>query len=114
MAVRLVGGNRGATASGEWSNRDGIGATILAEVDGKPILRHLQAGEGFSAQNSNTLLLPVGRDGEITRLDVRWPSGKSCSASALKAGKLVTIYEDPGEAPEPVEGATTGLVLSDY
>ena len=114
VAVRLIGGNRGAIASGEWSNRDSIGATILAEVDGKPILRHLQAGEGFSAQNSNTLLFPVGRDGEITRLEVRWPSGKSRSVPALKAGSLATIYENSEEAPEPLEGATIGLVLSDY
>ena len=70
VALRLVGGNRGAEPSAEWSNRDAIGARILALVGGRKLVRHLQAGEGFSAQNSNTLLVALGNRETIDQLEL--------------------------------------------
>lgn len=114
VALRLVGGNRSPEASAQWSNRDGIGARVTAVVDGRKIVRHLQAGEGLSAQNSNTLLIAAGSKGTVTNLNVRWPSGKSQSVDALAAGTLATFYENPAEVAKPDGDRGSGIDITRY
>ena len=114
VAIRLVGGNHAAAASNEWSNRDGIGARIITDVAGGTVVRHVQAGEGFSAQNSNTLLIALGDQKNLEKLVVHWPSGKSQVAHNLTAGTLVTIFEIPAQATGLDGNVETGVVVAPY
>jgi hypothetical protein len=114
VAIRLVGGNHTALPSSEWSNREGIGSRLHAEVAGQTVLRHVQAGEGFSAQNSNTLLIAVGKEPGIAKLEVRWPSGKNQVVGNLKAGTRVTIFEDRVHAGKSGGNSDTGTVQVPY
>jgi peroxiredoxin len=99
VTVRFEGGNRRSSATDEWSNRDGYGARVLLEVRGRTLIREHRAGEGFAAQNSPTMLVGIGDAQRATRLEVRWPSGRSYDTTAVPAGTLVTAYEDPSASP---------------
>ena len=99
VSVRFEGGNRSSTANNQWSNRDGYGARVLLEIQGRRLLREHRAGEGLAAQNSPTLRVGIGDAERATRLEVRWPSGRSHDTTAVPAGTLVTAYEDPSASP---------------
>ena len=99
VAIRFVGGNRFAFPASEWSSRDAYGARVILEVEGRELLREHRAGEGLAAQNSATLHVGIGDAEEVTRLEVRWPSGRRSDATAVPAGTLVTAYEDPSASP---------------
>ncbi|MDE0074020.1 MAG: ASPIC/UnbV domain-containing protein [Gammaproteobacteria bacterium] len=99
VAIRFEGGNRFAFPASEWSSRDAYGARVILEVEGRELLREHRAGEGLAAQNSATLHVGIGDAEEVTRLEVRWPSGRRSDATAVPAGTLVTAYEDPSASP---------------
>ncbi|MBN4059019.1 CRTAC1 family protein [Endomicrobium sp. AH-315-J14] len=106
VAVRLVGGNRSAKPSEEWSNRDGYGARVTVHLGDRRLLRELRAGEGLAAQNSATLLIGVGRSDSVDRVVVRWPSGKSSEVGGIPAGSLLTAYENPMDSPSGTQFLT--------
>lgn len=97
VALRLVGGNQQSNALPGLSNRDAIGAGIEVVLGESTLLRELRAGEGFAAQNSRTLLVGVGDAPEVTRIRVRWPSGRVQESGPFPVGSLVTVLEDPSE-----------------
>ena len=84
---------------------DGIvlsGATVIAEVTNGPTLkREHRCGEGFAAQNSNTMLIGIGNAKNVSRLTVRWPSSRQVyTLQDVAAGALVTVRES---ASKPFE-----------
>jgi thiol-disulfide isomerase/thioredoxin len=99
VAVRFEGGNRSSDASDQWSNRDGYGARVLLDIGERTLLREHRAGDGFAAQNSATMRIGIGDAERASRLEVRWPSGKSYDTTAVLAGTLVTAYENPSASP---------------
>lgn len=101
LAVRLVGGSRESEPSTGWSNRDGVGAKIrLRHADGSVQIKERSLGEGLGAQNSPTLLFGLGAREQVNSLTVSWPSGRETQLDNLAAGTLLTIYENPAEAPD--------------
>jgi len=100
IAVRLHGGNQNHTPISEWSNRDGIGAEITAICGDRKYVRELRCGEGFAAQNSNTMLIGISDADQVDSLQVRWPSGKIQKIGSVPAGKLLLTYENPDEVDE--------------
>lgn len=99
LALRFVGGNDRAAASRQWSARDGYGVQVEVEVGGRTLLREHRAGEGFSAQNSATLLVGLGPHKRADAVRVRWPSGRTERAMDVAAGSLVTVYENARHSP---------------
>ncbi len=99
LAVRFVGGNHSGSPSKEWSNRDGYGALLTAEMDGMTIVREHRAGEGMGAQNSAAMLIGIGEQSSVKALSVRWPSGKIQSIGEMPANTLLTVYENPAHSP---------------
>lgn len=100
VAVRLVGGNRYPEPFRDFSNRDGIGARIAIEAGDLHLLREHRAGEGFAAQNSVVMIVGVGSAKRIDSLTIRWPGGTKQTMIDIAVGSLVTIFENPSEAPE--------------
>ncbi|MAE96250.1 MAG: hypothetical protein CL910_16480 [Deltaproteobacteria bacterium] len=104
IGLRFVGGNQQPTPSADWSSRDGYGAKIEVTLPGRTLYREYRAGEGFAAQNSDTLLVGLGPHPDAT-LRIRWPSGREQDLGRVAAGSLVTAYENPADAPDGA-GAT--------
>lgn len=110
IAVRLSGGNRLAQSSKTWSNRDAIGARITATLsDGRVLTRGHNRGEGFAAQNSATELIGIGKAKQVTKLEIRWPSGRTTQINDVSAGALVSVFENPADTPD-----ATGVVRERY
>ena len=99
VAIRFEGGNRFAFPDSQWSTRDAYGARVLLDIQGHELLREHRAGEGLAAQNSATMRVGIGNAEDVTRLEVRWPSGRRSDTTAVPAGTLVTAYEDPAASP---------------
>ena len=87
LALRFVGGNDRDEISREWSVRDGYGVQVEVDVGGRTLLREHRAGEGFSAQNSATLIVGLGAHQRVDAVRVRWPSGRTQSATDV-AGRF--------------------------
>jgi thiol-disulfide isomerase/thioredoxin len=102
IAVRLVGGNQGSAAAPSLSNRDAYGARLYVETgdsDAPLLTREHRCGEGYAAQNSNTLIVGIGASASAKSIEVRFPSGTRQKTSDVPAGSLVTAYEDPAQSP---------------
>jgi len=88
-----VGGNTKAEAS-TFAARDGYGAKLFVEAGELSLMREHRCGEGLAAQNSKTMLVGIGENDEIDSLAVQWPSGKRYEIENIKAGAMVTFFED--------------------
>jgi peroxiredoxin len=99
IAVRFVGGNRAPYPTLKWSARDGVGARVTVDLGDLRLVREAKAGEGFASENSATLLIGIGDRKSAASVGVRWPSGKTQTTRAVAAGTLLTVYENPAQAP---------------
>lgn len=99
VAVRLVGANHAAEPAPGRSNRDGVGARVEVELGDVALARERRAGEGFAAQNSATLGVGIGERDGADAVAVHWPSGAVTRTGPVPSGSLVTVYEDPSQAP---------------
>lgn len=78
---------------GTQSNRDGYGVRFRAEIGATTLVRETRCGEGFSAQQSRTILLGLNQKDRIDRLVVRWPSGLEQTFADIEADQLVMCRE---------------------
>lgn len=99
LALRFVGGNDRADASDKWSARDGYGTQVEVYIGEKLLLREHRAGEGFSAQNSATLITGLGTHQQVDTIRIRWPSGRVQTIEDIAANTLLTVYENPQHSP---------------
>jgi hypothetical protein len=91
---RLIGGNTSSVATPNLSNRDGVGAQVLVIYQsGRKILIQNQVGEGFSSQNSATQSIGIPNGDSITKLEIRWPSGKNTTVVAPDESEICVISE---------------------
>lgn len=100
IAVRFVGGNVQAAPSKDFSNRDGIGASVAVELGDRTLIREYHCGEGLAAQNSSTMMIGLGDREVADTLTVKWPSSKTSTVSNVPAGTMVTVYENPAMSPD--------------
>ena len=104
IAVRFIGGNKEpipSPASPAYTNRDGYGAMVEVKLESGALLkREHRCGDGYSSQNSATMIVGIGQASRVASVKVRWPSGKSSLIENVPAGSLLTAYENPADAPE--------------
>ncbi len=99
IAVRLVGGNQTARPSTQFSTRDAYGALVEVDLGERRLLREQRCGEGFAAQNTATIVIGIGAHSTAQRVAIRWPSGRQQEIPDVAAGTLLTVYENPTDAP---------------
>lgn len=61
---------------GVQSSRDAIGATVVARVAGRSLVKQLTAGDGYQASNQRQLVFGLADDESVDELQIRWPSGR--------------------------------------
>jgi hypothetical protein len=99
IAIRFVGGNKTPGPSREFTCRDGYGARATFDLGDTRIVREHRCGDGWSTQNSATMLVGIGSHLSIPSVSVRWPSGKTVSTQTVPEGTLLTAYENPADSP---------------
>ncbi len=88
-------------------NRDGIGARVTIEMDGKPNqTRSLRAGDGYLSQSTKWLHFGVGGTATISKVTIQWPmsrddeSGRQVQTiSNLATNRWYRVVQ--GEEPYP-------------
>src|ERR1700678_3712837 len=78
---------------GSRSNRSAIGAQVTLYWNGQQQLQHVSSGSGFAAQNDRRLHLGLGKNPQIGKAVIRWPSGKVQTVENLVPGKLYNVRE---------------------
>jgi hypothetical protein len=97
---------------GRTSNRQGIGARLIAEVKGQPLVRELYPLNSFRSQMPNIVHFGLGRATKVERLTIRWPSrtvqvlknlpaDKHIVVDEGKRGKAAIQFVEPGETIQP-------------
>ncbi len=86
----------GATATlklvGMASGRDAFGAKVRTDTAGITRFDTVRCQQGFSSQNSHSLLVPVGAT-QTAEVTILWPAGGVTKLS-VRAGEVYTVYED--------------------
>jgi hypothetical protein len=95
---------------GESSNRRGIGARLVAEVNGRKIVRELFPACGYRSQSPTQVHFGLGRDTKIDKLTIRWPSGRMQELRDLAADRHVLIDES-NDGPAAVTTVVPGQTM---
>ena len=101
VALRFEGSNRSSAPSPGMSSRDAYGVRVELALGNRRLVNETRCGEGFSAQQSRTILMGLGKAEEVDGMTVIWPSGRSQKVSGFPANKLVIVREAPIEGEEP-------------
>ncbi|MDQ3649854.1 MAG: ASPIC/UnbV domain-containing protein, partial [Acidobacteriota bacterium] len=75
------------------SNRSAIGAQVRIFWDGQQQVQEVSGGSGFCAQNQRRLHFGLGKNAQVEKVVIRWPSGKMQTIEAPEIGKLHQVKE---------------------
>jgi hypothetical protein len=62
---------------GTASNRSALGAEVKLFWNGRQQVQSVSGGSGFCAQNQRRLHFGLGRNAQVAKAVIRWPSGKT-------------------------------------
>ena len=78
---------------GVRSNRDGIGAVLIATTGGQQQVRTQGGGMHLFSQNHQRIHFGLGRNKVVDELRIEWPSGIVQVLTDIPANQLVHVYE---------------------
>lgn len=78
---------------GTKSNRSAIGAQVELSWNGQKQIQEVSGGSGFAAQNDRRLHFGLGKNPQIEKAVIHWPSGKIQTRHDLVPGKLYKLEE---------------------
>lgn len=88
---------------GMESNRDGIGARVVAVAGEHSMERRVRAGSSYLSQNEKIVTFGLGRTSRVDSLSVHWPSGQTDQFEGIEVDQTVRV----------VEGSTTTGVVGE-
>jgi hypothetical protein len=92
------------TLRGTKSNRQGIGARLVAHVSGRQIVREMLPANSFHSQMPNLAHFGLGDDAKVDRLTIRWPSGQVQELTDMPADQHVAITEGAEKYEKVIPG----------
>jgi hypothetical protein len=78
---------------GTASNRSAIGAQVTLHFGGQQQVQYVSGGSGFAAQNQRRLHFGLGRQAQVEKAVIRWPSGKEQTVERPAVRTLHRIKE---------------------
>jgi enediyne biosynthesis protein E4 len=97
VRVRLAGAGR--------SNRDAIGARVIASTAGKTLSQQVTGGQSYLSAPEKTLTFGLGGAKQIDVLEIRWPDGTVETRREIAGGTRQTVVEYPPTPGPPRAGA---------
>ena len=91
---------------GRTSNRQGIGARLVAVANGQQQVRELYPANGFFSQAPKIVHLGLGDARQVDRLTIRWPSGKEQIVEKIPANRHIVVEEQREGFETVVPGQT--------
>ena len=92
------------TLRGTKSNRQGIGARLVAHVGDRQVVREMFPVNTFHSQMPNLAHFGLGDDAKVDRLSIRWPSGLVQELKDVPADRHVIITEGDANTETVVPG----------
>ena len=96
---------------GHKSNRQGIGARLVAEVNGRQIVRELFPANGFFSQAPNVVHFGLAGDDTVAALTIRWPAGTVQVLKNVKGDRHIVVDEQRDGA-DAVETVIPGQIIA--
>ena len=94
ITLRLSGS---ATAGPEGTtNRDAIGARVRLTAGGRTQVGEVRSGGSYLSHNDMRLHFGLGAADRVTRVEIRWPSGRVETASGLAVDRFYDAREGRG------------------
>ena len=84
---------------GTKSNRDAIGATVRLHSNGQIQSRYVRSGSSYLSQSEFPVTFGVGKQDEVEKIVVHWPTGYTEEYPKLKTGTSHQITETKGITP---------------
>jgi hypothetical protein len=81
---------------GTKSNRDAIGASVRLYSNGQVQSRFVRSGSSYLSQSELPLTFGIGKQDQIEKIVIEWPSGKTEEYPKLKPGKSYQLTESKG------------------
>lgn len=78
---------------GRDSNRSAIGAQVRLFWNGHEQVQEVSGGSGFGAQNQRRVHFGLGKEADIEKAVIRWPSGKVQTLTAPQSGHIHQVKE---------------------
>lgn len=78
---------------GTSSNRSALGAEVKLFWNGRQQVQTVSGGSGFCAENQRRLHFGVGKNPQVEKAVIRWPSGKVQTLDRPAVGQVNTIKE---------------------
>ncbi|MBI5387510.1 MAG: CRTAC1 family protein [Verrucomicrobia bacterium] len=79
--------------TGTRSNRDGIGARILARAGGRTFPREVMPTRGYLSQSETAVTIGLGNLTRVDTVEIIWPSGVKQTLNNVPPDKLIAITE---------------------
>ncbi|HEY1484361.1 MAG TPA: CRTAC1 family protein [Candidatus Acidoferrum sp.] len=81
---------------GTKSNRDAIGATVRIFNQGQVQTRIVRSGSSYLSQSELPVTFGVGKEDQIDRVAIDWPSGANQEHTRVASGKSYQVTENKG------------------
>jgi hypothetical protein len=78
---------------GTASNRSALGAEVKLSWNGRQQVQTVSGGSGFCAENQRRLHFGLGKNPQLDKVVIRWPSGKVQTLDKPLAGQVNKIKE---------------------
>jgi len=78
---------------GKESNRQGIGARLVAEVGNRQIVREIFPANSYLSQSPATAHFGLGSNDKVDTLTIRWPNGKEQIVKDISTNQHLIIRE---------------------
>lgn len=78
---------------GSTSNRSAIGAQVRVFWNGQEQVQEVSGGSGFGAQNQRRVHFGLGKQPQLDKVVIRWPSGHVQTLTAPQVGQLHRVKE---------------------
>lgn len=81
------------TLRGTKSNRQGIGARLIAQIDGRQIVRELYPVNSYRSQSPAEVHFGLGDGQEVDSLSILWPSGSRQKLTKVAVNQRLMVEE---------------------
>jgi hypothetical protein len=79
---------------GKKSNRDAVGAKVkVTTASGRVLHNHATISSGFMSSSDKRVHFGLGGDGAVSKVEIRWPSGKTQTLENVKVDRVLKVEE---------------------
>jgi hypothetical protein len=91
---------------GRDSNRQGVGARLVAVVRGQQLVREMYPANSYRSQSPNIVHFGLGDEAAAESLKIVWPSGKVQTLRDVRGDRHIVVDETTGAVETVVLGRT--------